>query len=150
VREHGRLAGGKGRKGRVYNRAEWKLLWTARNRHILHVPVEWMNEWMNEWKYSGNWGYLINVPLGQLYVNVAQWICCIFWKCCTVSYGCCLLSVGFFRPKMTEEMGHYHWKICFPMNQFIPSRMTRFLYCWVCVIWKLQASNVTHILHVMF
>jgi hypothetical protein len=36
VREDGRLVGGKGWKER-----EWKkLLRTARNRHILHMPVE--------------------------------------------------------------------------------------------------------------
>jgi hypothetical protein len=41
VREDGRLVGGKGWKERVYNREEWmKLLRTARNRHILHMPME--------------------------------------------------------------------------------------------------------------
>jgi hypothetical protein len=41
VREDGRLVGGKVWKERVYNREEWKkLLRTARNRCILHVPME--------------------------------------------------------------------------------------------------------------
>jgi len=41
VREDGRLVGGKGWKERVYNREEWKkLLRTARNRHIQHMPME--------------------------------------------------------------------------------------------------------------
>jgi len=41
VREDGRPVGGKGWKERVYNREEWKkLLRTARNRCILHVPVK--------------------------------------------------------------------------------------------------------------
>jgi len=41
VREDGRLVGGKGRKERVYNREEWKkLLRMARNRRILHMPME--------------------------------------------------------------------------------------------------------------
>ena len=41
VREDGRLVGGKGWKEKVYNREEWKkLLRTARNRHILHMPME--------------------------------------------------------------------------------------------------------------
>jgi len=41
VREVGRLVGGKGWKERVYNREEWKkLLRMARNRHILHMPME--------------------------------------------------------------------------------------------------------------
>ena len=41
VRKDGRLAGEVGGKGgRVHNREEWKtLLRTARNRHILRVPV---------------------------------------------------------------------------------------------------------------
>ena len=44
VREDGRLVGGRGRKERVYNRKEWKkLLRTAKNRRILHMPMEWMN-----------------------------------------------------------------------------------------------------------
>jgi len=41
VREGGRLVGGKGCKERVYNRDEWKKLWrTARNHHILLMPME--------------------------------------------------------------------------------------------------------------
>jgi len=41
VREDGRLVGGKGWKERVYNREEWKkLLRTARNLRILHMPME--------------------------------------------------------------------------------------------------------------
>jgi len=49
VTEDGRLVGGKGWKERFCNREEWKkLLRTARNRCILHIPMEWMNEWMNK------------------------------------------------------------------------------------------------------
>jgi len=41
VREDGRLVGGKGWKERVYNRGEWKkLMRTARNCCILHMPME--------------------------------------------------------------------------------------------------------------
>jgi hypothetical protein len=41
AREDGRLVGGKGWKERVYSREEWKkLLRTARNRRILHMPKE--------------------------------------------------------------------------------------------------------------
>jgi len=41
VREDGRLVSGKGWKKRVYNREEWKkLLRTARNHRILHMPME--------------------------------------------------------------------------------------------------------------
>jgi len=41
VKEDGRLIGGNGWKERVYNREEWKkLLRTARNRRILHMPLE--------------------------------------------------------------------------------------------------------------
>ena len=41
VREDGRIVGGEGRQEKVHNREEWKkLLRAARNRRILHVPVE--------------------------------------------------------------------------------------------------------------
>jgi hypothetical protein len=41
VRENRRLVGGKGWKEMVYNREESeKLLRMARNRHILHMPME--------------------------------------------------------------------------------------------------------------
>jgi len=41
VREDGRIVGGKGWQEKVRNREEWKKLLTmARNRHILHMPVE--------------------------------------------------------------------------------------------------------------
>jgi len=41
VTEDGRIVGGEGWQEKVYKREEWKtLLRTARNRHILHMPVE--------------------------------------------------------------------------------------------------------------
>jgi hypothetical protein len=41
VREDRRLVGRKGKKERVHNREEWKkLLRRARNRRILHMPME--------------------------------------------------------------------------------------------------------------
>jgi len=41
VREDGRIVGGEGRQEKVHNTEEWKkLLRTARNRHILHIPKE--------------------------------------------------------------------------------------------------------------
>jgi hypothetical protein len=41
VREHRRLLGGEEWQEKVYNRQEWKnLLRTARNRRILHMPIE--------------------------------------------------------------------------------------------------------------
>jgi hypothetical protein len=41
VREDGRIVGGEEWQDKVYNREEWKkLLRTARNRHILHMPME--------------------------------------------------------------------------------------------------------------
>jgi len=41
VRENGRIVGGEGWQEKVRNREEWKkLLRTARNRHILHMPME--------------------------------------------------------------------------------------------------------------
>ena len=44
VREDGRIVGGEGWQEKVHNREEWKkLLRTARNRRILHMPMEWTN-----------------------------------------------------------------------------------------------------------
>ena len=41
VTEDGRIVGGEGWQEKVHNREEWKkLLRTARNRRILHVPLE--------------------------------------------------------------------------------------------------------------
>ena len=41
VREEGRIVGGEGWQDKVHDREEWKkLLRTARNRHILHMPTE--------------------------------------------------------------------------------------------------------------
>jgi len=40
VREDGRIVGGEEYITEVHNREEWKkLLRTARNRHILHMPM---------------------------------------------------------------------------------------------------------------
>jgi len=44
VWEDGRIVGGEECQEKVHNREEWKtLLWTARNRRILHMAKEWMN-----------------------------------------------------------------------------------------------------------
>jgi hypothetical protein len=41
LRDDGRIVGGEGWQERVHNRKEWKeLLSTARNRQILHMPME--------------------------------------------------------------------------------------------------------------
>jgi hypothetical protein len=41
VREDGRIVGREGWQENVYDRVEWKkLLRTARNRRILHMPME--------------------------------------------------------------------------------------------------------------
>ena len=41
VREDGRIVSGEGWQEKVHNREEWKkLLRTARNRRILHMPME--------------------------------------------------------------------------------------------------------------
>ena len=41
------------RKERVYNREEWKkLLRTARNCRILHVPMEWMKSCKTVWEFT--------------------------------------------------------------------------------------------------
>jgi hypothetical protein len=45
VREDGRIVGGEEWQEKVFNREEWKkFLRTARNRHILHMPMELMNK----------------------------------------------------------------------------------------------------------
>jgi hypothetical protein len=44
-REDGRIVVGEGWQEKVHNREEWKkLLRTARNRPILHMPIELMND----------------------------------------------------------------------------------------------------------
>jgi hypothetical protein len=41
VKEDGRIVGGEGWQEKVHDREEWKeLLTTARNRRILHMPME--------------------------------------------------------------------------------------------------------------
>jgi hypothetical protein len=41
VREDGRILGGEGLQEKVYNREEWKkFLRTARNCHIVHMPMK--------------------------------------------------------------------------------------------------------------
>jgi hypothetical protein len=41
VRKDGRIVGGEGQQEKIHDREEWKkLLRTARNRQILHMPME--------------------------------------------------------------------------------------------------------------
>ena len=45
VREERRIVGGEGWQEKLYNRQEWKkLLRMPRNRRVLHMPMEWINE----------------------------------------------------------------------------------------------------------
>jgi len=45
VREDGRIVGGEGWQEKVRNREEWKKqLRAARNRRILHMPMERINK----------------------------------------------------------------------------------------------------------
>jgi len=45
VIEDGRIVGREGWQEKIHNREEWKkLLRMARNRQILYMPMEWMNE----------------------------------------------------------------------------------------------------------
>jgi hypothetical protein len=47
VREDGRIVGGEGWQEKLYNREEWKkLMRMARNRRILHMQMERMNEYV--------------------------------------------------------------------------------------------------------
>jgi hypothetical protein len=51
--DEARKSGGRVWKGRLYKREEWKrLLRTARNCHIVHMAMEWMNGRMNEYIIS--------------------------------------------------------------------------------------------------
>jgi hypothetical protein len=53
VRMDGRTVGGEEWQEKVYNREERKkLLRTARNHRILHMPMECMNEWWFILKYG--------------------------------------------------------------------------------------------------
>jgi hypothetical protein len=53
VRKDGSIVGGEGWQEKVYNRKEWKLLRMVRNRHILHMPTELMNECTYACKHNG-------------------------------------------------------------------------------------------------
>ena len=74
VTEDGRIVGGERWQEKVHNKGEWKkLLRTARNRCILHMPMEWMN---NRKKVNNEnntaAGKLTNTP------TYKQWhLCCM-------------------------------------------------------------------------
>ena len=56
VREDGRIAGGEGWQEKLRNREEWKkLLRMARNRCIMHTPMEWMKGFITIFTQSCCW-----------------------------------------------------------------------------------------------
>lgn len=77
-------------------------------------------------------------------IHLLHSIACCFILCKCFTFFRCgyFLSSHFFRIKMTKEMEHYHWRICFLMSQFIPFHMMRFLYFWVCIIYRVLASDI--------
>ena len=65
VREDGRIVGGDGWQEKVHNREEWKkLLRMARNRRILHMPMERMNSFD-----MVNFNILKKVYIGQAHLD---------------------------------------------------------------------------------
>jgi len=60
VREDGRIVEGEGWQKKVHNREEWKkLLRTARNHRILHMPMERMNGGVTESRLLGCYTVLL-------------------------------------------------------------------------------------------
>ena len=52
---NGRIVGGEGWQEKIHNREECKkLLRTARNRRILHMPMEWMNKSVYDFIFRGH------------------------------------------------------------------------------------------------
>ena len=88
VREDGRIVGGEGWQEKVHDREEWKKLRrTARNRRILHMPMERMNEWRKEGTTKGQSGSRVTPELWSLTMEPA--VCHLsgamnldFWKLC--------------------------------------------------------------------
>jgi hypothetical protein len=73
MKEDGRIGGGEEWQEKVYNREEWKkLLRMERNRHILHVPMEW-----NE---LTNMARKMNIFMLRMIL-----ILLTFWQDCTLS-----------------------------------------------------------------
>ena len=79
VRKDGRIVGGEGWQEKVHNREEWKkLLRTARNRCILHVPVEWMNmthdiKLLPRCKWDLNWSGILQCSQSQKGGDLITW-----------------------------------------------------------------------------
>jgi hypothetical protein len=106
----------KGWKGRIHNREEWKkLLRTAKNRRIVHMPMEWM-KWIYSYMFSSTCHRACLWPLSMLCrSNTLSWV-----RDCTSFTIITSLKAG--RPQnrrsIREERGafslqHGPWLICF-------------------------------------
>ena len=111
VREDGRLVDGKGWMERVYNRQERKkLLRTARNRRILHMPMEWMNNYPHGIRWS---------RVGEASTVCSFLISPITSSCTSRSFFVtkhtaydkkwCLLFEHFCICKMLHSLGYLFW-----------------------------------------
>ena len=84
VREDGRIVG-EGWQEKVHNREEWKtLLRTARNSHILHMPMEWMNEWIKTVTLHSMNSMLIHIVNYTRYDVASLYVKCTWgsrWQC---------------------------------------------------------------------
>jgi hypothetical protein len=79
VREDGRIVGGEEWQKKVYNREKWKkLLRTARNHRILHVPMERnRTEYMNEgYRWERQSGYtVVGTDILNFYISMSDVLC---------------------------------------------------------------------------
>jgi hypothetical protein len=101
---------------KVYDREEWKkLLRTARNRCILHMPVEWMNEWMHSWGIDT---VLLTKPWGESIYFVF-----FFSSSLDSSVGIVtlyrLVSPGNESSWRWDFPHHSDWSRCSPSHQWV-------------------------------
>jgi hypothetical protein len=102
VREDGRIFGGEKWQEKVYDREELKkLLWTARNRSVLYMPMEWMNETRKAFKIK--------------VVDFHWSLCVLYVMSCVIFCENCVISVwGSF--KTCEKLCGITW--CLSGRQF--------------------------------
>ena len=111
VREDGRIVGGEGWQEKVRNRDEWKkFLRTARNRHILHMPMEWRNEWTNgqltEFQEDAHFQFLAITYKSANYIKSQSFSCNP--NDSAIPYAVCILAIiySFMENMMTLLVAH--------------------------------------------
>ena len=119
VREDGRIVGGEGWKEKVHNGEEWqKLLRTARNHCILHMPMEWMKyllplSWIKP-QFIGHPAHVVTIQTAIYWLRSTQYSSLVR----NYAQQLCPQSAAMYMHTTADDYTHFNLKDATSLTTF--------------------------------